>query len=218
MQVLLDARVRECDLLQAQMQLTQASVCWALGLKRHPLSMVLRIELGNVLSQLGRFHAALQHYQVAREQGSYLALLNVAHILEIQGLVNQSRAAFSEALQRATTRGLPTYHVKVRLATVLPRIAPPIHQVQALRAALGRVMAELLGGAIEVDNSPPLYSGFSTGYHLLFHGEHGNGNGDHGNQGNREPGNGAGNGAGTGAGVGGTGAGESWEFQQQQLR
>lgn len=118
------------------------------------------------------------HYNTAFSLGSYTAELNVAHILEIQGYELESKVAFESALAHAEERGLHTYHVKVRQATVLPRILPPINEIHALRNSLDAQMTRLLEAIdeIEVDNAPPMYSGYSTGFHLLFHGLEGTNN------------------------------------------
>lgn len=177
-QVLLDAKVRECDLLQSQMLLKDARPCWEQAQRSFPRNLLVLIELGNVLSQLNEFDEALLHYQSAFELGSYTAELSVAHILEIQGYERRAKAALEVATGHAEQRGLHSYHVKVRRATVLPRILPPLEEIPALRARLSEAMTSLLEATeeVEVDNSPPLYSGYSTGFHLLFHGLEGENN------------------------------------------
>jgi hypothetical protein len=123
-------------------------------------------------AQLNEFDDALAHYLTARRLGSHTAELNVAHILEVQGYEQEAKNAFDAALTHAQQRELHTYHVKVRLATVLPRILPSVEEIPRLRSALSAQMIRLLEASdeIEVDNAPPLYSGYSTGFHLLFHG------------------------------------------------
>ena len=93
--------------------------------------------------------------------------------------------------------GLPTYHLRVRAAVVLPRVLPSSkEEFIALRNAVDDRLSLLLaaapsptpsssddvgedddedgdGGLVvvsEVDNSPPLFFGFSIGFHFLFHG------------------------------------------------
>lgn len=124
------------------------------------------------------FDAAYTHYLTAFSLGSYTAELNVAHILEIQGYEIESKLAFEKALIHAQERNFHTYHVKVRLATVLPRIMPPTGEIVQLREQLENVMSRLLDATneVEIDNSPPLYSGYSTGFLLLFHGLEGQNN------------------------------------------
>jgi hypothetical protein len=55
---------------------------------------------------------------------------------------------------------------------VIPRIMPSNGELQLLRNTLDAGLTSLLNAPydIEVDNAPPAYSGFSTGFHLLFHG------------------------------------------------
>jgi hypothetical protein len=130
------------------------------------------LTVSRVCAQLSEFDDALVHYSAAHRLGSHTAELNVAHILEVQGYEEQAKAAFEAALAHAQQRELHTYHVKVRLATVLPRILPSMEEIPRLRSTLSAQMTRLLEAAdeIEVDNAPPLYSGYSTGFHLLFHG------------------------------------------------
>ena len=80
--------------------------------------------------------------------------------------------------------GLPTYHLRVREAVVLPRVLPSSkEEFIALRNAVDDRLSALLLAAspsstsspagevlLEVDNSPPLFFGFSIGFHFLFHG------------------------------------------------
>ena len=51
-QVLLDSKVRECDLLQSQMLLREARVCWGQAQGMFPANILVLNELGNVLSQV----------------------------------------------------------------------------------------------------------------------------------------------------------------------
>jgi hypothetical protein len=51
-QVLLDSKVRECDLLQSQMLLTEARPCWEQAQRSFPDNILVLNELGNVLSQV----------------------------------------------------------------------------------------------------------------------------------------------------------------------
>ncbi len=54
-QVILDSKVRECDLLQSQMLLKDAKECWAAAQEMFPANILVLNELGNVLSQVGIF-------------------------------------------------------------------------------------------------------------------------------------------------------------------
>lgn len=51
-QVLLDSKVRECDLLQSQMLLREARPCWESARMMFPSNVLVLNELGNVLSQV----------------------------------------------------------------------------------------------------------------------------------------------------------------------
>lgn len=51
-QVILDSKVRECDLLQSQMLLKDAKECWAAAQVMFPANILVLNELGNVLSQV----------------------------------------------------------------------------------------------------------------------------------------------------------------------
>ena len=45
-------------------------------------------------------------------------------MLELQGFYMESRQGYQEALTKAEVGGLPQYHIRVRMKTVLPRILP----------------------------------------------------------------------------------------------
>ena len=45
-------------------------------------------------------------------------------MLELQGFYMESRQGYQEALIKAELGGLPQYHIRVRMKTVLPRILP----------------------------------------------------------------------------------------------
>ena len=50
--MLLDSKVRECDLLQSQMLLREARPCWESARTMFPSNVLVLNELGNVLSQV----------------------------------------------------------------------------------------------------------------------------------------------------------------------
>lgn len=52
------------------------------------------------------------------------ALVNTAHTLELLGYSNRARIVFQDAEKRATALGLPSLHIALRAATVLPRVLP----------------------------------------------------------------------------------------------
>jgi len=63
-QVILDSKVRECDLLQSQMLLKDAKECWAAAQEMFPANILVLNELGNVLSQVGTFFRIILFYCV----------------------------------------------------------------------------------------------------------------------------------------------------------
>lgn len=73
------------------------------------------------IPQSGDYEKALDYYRDAIARGSFIAELNAAHILELEGYSDESRAGYERALSRAEEKGLPQFHVRVRMATVLPR-------------------------------------------------------------------------------------------------
>ena len=153
----------------------------------------------------------VQAYDSSFRLGSALAQINMAHVLELLGEEQAAREAFAAAIHAATNKsrltdihtymhtsrsamhhqsvclvgsGLPTYHLRVREAVVLPRVLPSSkEEFIALRNAVDDRLSALLLAAspsstsspagevlLEVDNSPPLFFGFSIGFHFLFHG------------------------------------------------
>jgi hypothetical protein len=76
--------------------------------------------------------------------------------------------------EKAEGGGLPQYHIRVRLKTVLPRILPATdYELTDFRNKLDTDLDALLAvdpSQIIVDNAPPLYFGFSLGFYLIFHG------------------------------------------------
>lgn len=116
------------------------------------------------------------HYREAAFLGSYLAELNAAHMLELQGYSFESKSMFEVALEKAQQLGSPQFHVRIRIATVLPRIMPSLNaELVDLRQATEISLNYLLStDAAElnfvVDNASPLHFGFSHGFHYAFHG------------------------------------------------
>eukprot|EP01042_Synura_sphagnicola_P022122 gene22122-28169_t len=99
--------------------------------------------------------------------------MNIANVLEMQGYDMDSRGTFSAALERAVGNDLPTYYIRIRAATVLPRILPASEsELFALRHRLESDLDELLSSSARVssDNAPPVNYGFSLGNFLAFHG------------------------------------------------
>ncbi len=147
-----------------------ALACWTKGAALFPTHPAILNELGTALGQAGDYPAALAAFTRAAAHGSSLAELNQAHILELEGYASESRARYEDALQRVSASGLPEYHIRVRRATVLPRILPSSES--ALMVIRERMLVELdalldssSSSAITpvIDNSPPLHFGFSHG-------------------------------------------------------
>jgi hypothetical protein len=70
-------------------------------------------------------------------------------------------------------QNLPSFHVKVRMATVTPRILPSSdHEIRDMRDAMERALDKLLASPVpkNIDNAPPTNYGFSTGYFLAYQG------------------------------------------------
>ena len=119
-----EAKIRECDLLQALDRMQEATVCWLQAIGLFPNEHVPHNELGNIYGRAGHYEQAADSYSQAAQLGSLLAELNLAHMLELQGFYMESRQGYQEALTKAEVSGLPQYHIRVRMKTVLPRILP----------------------------------------------------------------------------------------------
>jgi tetratricopeptide (TPR) repeat protein len=176
-----NAMIRECDLLQASRRIIQAAECWKKCLNAYPENQYVYNELGNLLGQNGQYEDAYELYRLAISKGSIVAELNSAHMLEQLGYFAEAVAAYDDAISNAMARGLPQFHIQVRRAMVLPRILPASPWFVAdLRRNLEANLDMLLltdRSNIVVDNSPPLYFGFSLGYYLAFHGTEGGSSG-----------------------------------------
>lgn len=116
----------------------------------------------------------MSSYHKSLSSGSSVARINLAHVQELLGQVDESGRTFDEAIAAASALSLPTFHLLVRRAVVLPRIMPLTKEdFLTLRNAMDEALMRLLElpqSQVSVDNAPPLFFGFSTGYHLLFHG------------------------------------------------
>jgi len=173
--LVLESKTRECDLTYALGLLEQAISCWEDGLALFPDSDLMHNELGNLYSQIGEYDVSLQLYRKAASLGSFVAELNTAHILELQGFYLEARASFAASLENAVNANLPVFHIKLRLATVLPRILPQSEsELKEVRTTLERELDALLSASpdvVTVDNAPPLSFGFMQLFHLAFHGQ-----------------------------------------------
>ena len=119
--VVLDSKIRECDLQQALGRTKEAFLCWREGTEQYPDAAVFYNELGNFYGQFGKHRRALELYQKASLLGSFISEVNSAHMSELLGRASESRSTFSIAIARAEMQGLPSYHLRIRRATVLPR-------------------------------------------------------------------------------------------------
>ena len=61
-----EARIRMCDLLQAQERLIEAQQCWEAGVRQYPDMMLMYNELGNVHAQLGSLEVSLASARSSR--------------------------------------------------------------------------------------------------------------------------------------------------------
>lgn len=167
-----ESKIRECDLLQSLGLLHKAMQCWSEGIKLFPTNHVLFNELGTSYAEGGDYETALQLFLESTSLGSQVADFNAGHMLELQGLVKESRKTFESSLARADASGLTAFHIRLRLATLLPRIMPSEEELTDLRNKLEKALDVLLAfesGQI-VDNSSPLHFGYSLLSHLAYHG------------------------------------------------
>ena len=169
-----ESKIRQCDLLQAQNKFNLSLLCWEDGQRMFPQNNIIHNELGNLYTQFGNYEAALQCYITASQLGSSIAVVNAAHILELQGYLYESKLMFENAIQMAVELSLPQYHLRVRLATITPRIMPSLAaELVDIRTSIEKELDVLLNfppESIVVDNSPPLHYGFTLGFYYLFHG------------------------------------------------
>eukprot|EP01041_Mallomonas_annulata_P011823 gene11823-24788_t len=167
-----ESKTRECDLLQALDRIADAVKCWAEAAAMFPNNALIYNELGNLQAKVGAHDAAVELYSRASSLGLAIAQYNLANVVEMQGFFAESKVLFEAALARAETQGVPSYHIKIRLSTVLPRI-PLGSDADLLRIRHDMDIAFdalLAHKNVIVDNSPPLYNGFATGHFLTYHG------------------------------------------------
>jgi len=171
-EVLMEARVRECDLVQSSDDLFQAKECWERGAQDWPSNHLIQNELGSLYLSLGELDEAMAHFQTALGLGMPLAEFNLAVVLELQGRTEEAESHFQTMLQDTLAQGLPTRHILVRMATVLPRVIPPRGEMERIRNRFSEKLDALISTAHQypTENSEPLDLGFSTGFHLAFHG------------------------------------------------
>lgn len=169
--LLLESKIRECDLQQAQGKTLESKECWEHAIVMFPDNDAVYNELGNVHARNGDYETAFDLYQRAVSLGSIVAELNAANMQELCGYIEESRLTLQNALHRALILHLPAYHILIRLATVVARIIPQQQELVAMRISTERDLdALLVADRITVDNAPPLSFGFSTGLYYAFHG------------------------------------------------
>lgn len=170
----MEARTRQCDLLQAMGDFSGAQECWEAGLRQWPSSALMYNELGNVHVQLDNLELAAAYYESARHYGLELAELNIAIVRELEGKTEESMQRYENVLRTTREQGLPTTHIMIKRATVLPRVMPELPDLLRFRQRFEAKLDELLltrGQLDSTDNSEPIKTGFSMGTHLGYHGE-----------------------------------------------
>lgn len=175
-----ECKVRECDLLSIIKREKGDSSdsydilnCWKEGIALFPASGVIFNELGSNYLQRGMHEAAYQAYSSAVKLGFFLAFVNRASVLEIQGHTAEASTSFADSIAEALRCKLPHFHVRLRLATLLPRILPPSElELKEHRQAMDSHLDEILSAtpSHSIENAAPIDYGFSTGYYLAFHG------------------------------------------------
>jgi hypothetical protein len=121
---------------------------------------------------LGHLESALENFQKAYSLGRQLSQLNIGHILEQLGHIEDSRLVFNNVLQYALENHLPTYYIKIRQSTLLPKILPLSKELLQLRQFQTERMQYLISNSseIEIDNTSPLTMvGYSMGTSYLYH-------------------------------------------------
>ena len=167
-----ESKIRECDLLQSLDLLHQVMQCWSEGIKLFPSNHHLFNGLGTSHAEGGDYETAYHLFLEADSLGSQVADFNAGHMLELQGFVEESRKTFESSLARADSMGSTGFHIRLRLATLLPRIIPGEEELTVLRTNLEKALDGLLAfeGRQVVDNASPLHFGYSLLSHLAYHG------------------------------------------------
>lgn len=169
-----ESKIRECDLLQAQGRLEDAIECWHEALVDYKDTDMIWNELGIVYAKVSEYEAAMECFQKGISLNNFLSELNAAYVYEMQGYMEESIRGYTLAQQHAVERGLPTYHVILRQATILPRILPSSQERlleirKNFENNLNYLMHVSASEHFTVDNAQPLSFGYSLGYHLAFH-------------------------------------------------
>eukprot|EP00981_Chlorochromonas_danica_P005392 scaffold1091_cov164-Ochromonas_danica.AAC.15 len=164
------AKVRECDLLQAVLRYYEARTCLEEAAQLFPHSSTIFYELGNLLATLGQIEQALTSFRSALALGKQSAEVSIAFMLEQMGHVEESRQTMDKAITVAFDRQLPTFYLQVRRATIIHRIMPSGSDLQLLRNLHAQALISLLNSeGREVDNSSPIHMTYYLGYNYIFH-------------------------------------------------
>lgn len=104
--------------------------------------------------------------------GNLLAGMNKAHVFEAVGRYEESTAMYAAIVRAAEQRQLSSTHMRIRRATLLPRVLPLPEQLAQIRADMEAALKQLLATRdFSSDGAPPTDFGFSAGFFLLTHGE-----------------------------------------------
>ena len=170
--IVVKSKIRECDLLSVVGRKDRSMTCWKDGAERFPSENIFYNEFGSMLLQLSshNYPEVLLYYQISSELGNHMAELNRAHVYEALGFTDMANESYNRALSMMESRGLPTFHIRIQSATLLPRVLLSTGSLTELRNRMEKVMRSLLLEKISADNIPPTDHGFSTCNHLVTHG------------------------------------------------
>lgn len=123
---------------------------------------------------MGHLTDALPSFQQSVLKGRKQSVLHVAYLLEQLGYPEEAKVKLNDILQYSMSRGLPAYHIRIKLATLSFRIMPAnLSEITLLHERHSNDIMSLLqmeeGVDLEIDNLSPLSIGYSLGYNYLFH-------------------------------------------------
>eukprot|EP01038_Epipyxis_sp_PR26KG_P016268 gene16268-22159_t len=181
----LESKIRECDLLAAQEMIEQAISCWQIGMNLFPSNSIIPNELANLYGKIGKIQNAYEMYEVSAHLGSLQAAINSACMLEILGFAHNSTIAFHHLLdtyanpssnhanpnqQENKLYSTAIQYINIRLSLSQYRINPNVSEIIINRNLLEKQLSLLLEMNLLSDNTSPVDSGYTLGYHFLFHG------------------------------------------------
>jgi hypothetical protein len=129
--------------------------------------------LGNFYGKFGKQRRALDLYKKASMLGSHIGELNAAHMLELLGNAKESRTTFALAIVRAQTthklmtQALPSFHIKIRKATVLPRVMPLESELAGVRREFEQDLDVLLATEVLISYYIILYISIFISYEFI---------------------------------------------------